>query len=613
MGPQIMKAPGKKLPALIMIHFIGLLFLAAGISLNPLKITRAFFSDESVYYTMAYSFAYDNDMAFQQRDLVRVYREFAAGPQGIVLKLNERDENIVFGKAYLYSLVASPFVRFFGTNGFFIFHALLFWLNLLCGYRYCRSIMQPRTAVLFSCFYFLMNASVVYLFWMTPEYFNMSLICFGFFFLIAAERLQSSSRFFSAPYNYCIAAVFFGLATFSKPTNALLVIPAGIWLLAQRKILTAAFTLSIFVLTTILLFAVNIYLTGEWNYQGGRRSIFYDHFPYDRAGASPFGPFKKKRIVEVKPQDFRPPFYWKSFGYNWGYFFFGRFSGLAIYFFPMFFALIYYLVSKKARFSLVVYSAGWIGVLTYMVGIPWNYFGGSGTIGNRYLMNAFPIFLFAIGREPSKRTMLIACGASLMFTSAFLFTPVISSFDNSFHQKQSLFRKLPLERTLLSDLPINTNLRARRVAFDDPATYFLYFMDDNTYYKEAFEHQYGFWVQGEREAEIVMRTWQPVSRLSVRVKSLQPGNRISIQVNGNRKEILSRESVFYEGELRMPAPLPYDRDGTGATYLYDIKIQSSSGIISRIETGEERYLGAFVHFELPESKGQEVPEEAPSE
>src|SRR5262249_52534879 len=185
-----MKSAEKTFPAVWIIHLIGFFFFAAGLGIHPLKITRAFFSDESVYYTMAYSFAYDGDMQFQREDLLRVYKEFAAGPQGIVLKINDRDRNIVFGKAYLYSLIAAPFVRVFGTNGFFIFHAFLLWLNLLCAYRFCRSGMQERMAVLFGIFYFLANATLVYLYWMTPEYFDMSLVCYAFFFFVAAERFE---------------------------------------------------------------------------------------------------------------------------------------------------------------------------------------------------------------------------------------------------------------------------------------------------------------------------------------------------------------------------------------------------------------------------------------
>ena len=106
--------------------------------------------------------------------------------------------------------------------------------------------------------------------------------------------------------------------------------------------------------------------------------------------------------------------------YNWAYFFIGRYSGLAIYFFPMLFALLYFLFAKKNGITNAVYIAGWVGILTYMIGLPWNYFGGSGTIGNRYLMSPFAILLFSITQEPNRKILIPAIGVSLLFTAPFL-------------------------------------------------------------------------------------------------------------------------------------------------------------------------------------------------
>jgi hypothetical protein len=135
---------------------------------------------------------------------------------------------------------------------------------------------------------------------------------------------------------------------------------------------------------------------------------------------------------------------------------------------------------------------------TYMIGLPWNYFGGSGTIGNRYLMSPFAILLFSITQEPTRKILIPAIGVSLLFTAPFLASPILSSFDNSYHQKAGIYRKLPLERTMLADLPFNTNRSAVRIVFDDPATYLLYFVDNNTYLREELEHKLGFWVKGEK-------------------------------------------------------------------------------------------------------------------
>ncbi|PWT93663.1 MAG: hypothetical protein C5B54_01525 [Acidobacteria bacterium] len=593
-----------------LIHLIGICVFVAGLAIHPLKITRAFFSDEAVYYTMAYSFAYDGDMQFKREDLIRVYKEFSAGPQGIVLKINERDQNIVFGKSYLYALMAAPFVRVFHTNGFFVFYAVLLWLNLLCAYRFYISFMKPRNSLLFSVFYFIANATVIYLYWMTPEYFNMSLICYAFFFFVAGEQLKSTRILLKEPYNYYVAALFFAMATYSKPTNALLIVPLGIWMIYRKKILAAMITFSIFVLFTVALFGINIYFTGDWNYQGGNRAVFYDHFPFERPGASEFAAFHFRKPIHSMV---KPPFYLQAFLHNWIYFFFGRFSGLAIYFLPMFFCLVYFIVTKKTSLSVAVYFAGWIGILTYMVGIPWNYFGGSGTIGNRYLLNSFAVLLFAIQQEPSRKALAAGIGSSLLFTTPLLFSPVLSSFDNSFHQERGLLHLLPVEKTLLADLPINTNQLARRVAFDDPANYLLYFMDDNTYYREAMDHYYGFWVKGERSADIVMRTFVPVTKLRLRLKSLAPNNVADIRVGMQSIHVDLDTSQFFEGEINLPKPLPYDRDGTGATYLYQITIHPKKGMVTQMNSSIDRYLGVFVRMELPEAAQKQIPEEEPEE
>jgi hypothetical protein len=60
-------------------------------------------------------------------------------------------------------------------------------------------------------------------------------------------------------------------------------------------------------------------------------------------------------------------------------------------------------------------------------------------------------------------------------------------------------------------------------------------------------------------------------------------------------------------------PLPYDRDNTHVSYLYNIKIRSTKGAIENINGMGERYLGVFVRLELPEVKAPEVVPEEESE
>ena len=42
-----------------------------------------FFSDEAAYFSAVQSLAYDHDLQYTRRDLFRIKKEFATGPQGI--------------------------------------------------------------------------------------------------------------------------------------------------------------------------------------------------------------------------------------------------------------------------------------------------------------------------------------------------------------------------------------------------------------------------------------------------------------------------------------------------------------------------------------------------
>jgi hypothetical protein len=583
------------------IHLIGIFLLGGALSLNPLRSTRAFFSDEAVYYTMAYSFAYDGDMEYQRKDLLRVYKEYPSGPTGIILKLNERDHTIVFGKGFLYSLAAAPFVRLFHTNGFLVLHAILVWLNLLCAYRFCSAFMEKGSALLFSFFYFLANASFVYFYWMTPEYFNMSLLCYAVFFFVA-EKIQSPRIIFRAPYNYFLSAILFGLATYAKPPNALVVIPLGLWLLFSKKkekprraLIHALIALALFIFATLAMFGWNVYFTGDWNYQGGRRAAFYRSYPFEHPAVSEFSAFERKDAIKAMVA---PPFYSKTFLYNWPFFFFGRYSGVAIYFFPMFFCLLFYLFTKKSSLSWAVYIAAWLGLLYYLIGLPWNYFGGSGTIGNRYLLSVFAVFLFAIMSEPPKRLMLMSFLASVAFTGVILFSPLFSSHRNAFHQQFSLFRFLPVEDSLLSDLPVNASFRATRVAFTDPATYFVYFLDDNTFYREAYENVNGFWAKGGKKADFVVRTFKPNQKIQATITSLTPNNHVSVKCGDKTTVFEFQTAGTQKKEIPLAPAFPYDRDGTGATYLYNFTVEPASGMVKAIDGYPDRYLGAFIKLDV---------------
>ena len=120
------------------------MLLTWALTVDFTKVSYGFFSDGATYYSLAHSLAEDFDFEYRRDDLVRVWREFPSGPEGIFLKRG-RDVDVsigggfpfvqvttratrtptrlYYGKSYIFPLFAAPFVYLFGTNGFLVLHA----------------------------------------------------------------------------------------------------------------------------------------------------------------------------------------------------------------------------------------------------------------------------------------------------------------------------------------------------------------------------------------------------------------------------------------------------------------------------------------------------------
>ena len=64
---------------------VGVVLLSCALTVNFTKVSYGFFSDGATYYNLAQSLANDGDFAYRRDDLVRVWRDFPSGPEGIFL------------------------------------------------------------------------------------------------------------------------------------------------------------------------------------------------------------------------------------------------------------------------------------------------------------------------------------------------------------------------------------------------------------------------------------------------------------------------------------------------------------------------------------------------
>ena len=632
---------GDKAAGWALAGLVALLLGAAGFTNIP-----QFWGDGATYHAMAWSLAEDLDLRYEPRDILRIRREFPTGPQGLFLKrstggltigggfpwvrrISEEVEPrpIYYAKPFAYSVVAAPFVRAFGTRGLFVTNALFLGLALVLGYLVLRRQASPGRALAVTIALFLLTVTPVYLVWPAPEVFNLGLVAAG----LAAWRLGRPTA----------SALLLGVAIYSKPYNLWLAIPLGLAPLLGlegtpvanasaepfgRRLLEGLRRAAVTAATTVLLFGLNMAVTGEWNYQGGReRKTFYGHFPFEMKdgnevtfgnsgiwmSTNQLGPRVEGRDEAPPAQGAEPPRSRQelraSFVRSLGYFWVGRFGGVVPYFLPFAAAVVVFLVAGPRA------PPGWLALLALVVSqlfyvdrIPDNWYGGSGTIGNRYFLNLLPLALFMVPRGRERAIAAAGVLGAAVFTGPLLADPLGHSLRPGRHAMQGAYRHLPAELTMLNDLSIfSERWRWKRPYGDtegdphrhwpaDPKAYYLYFPDDGTHGKESLGGVEGFWLRGGRTAEVFLRALEPVEAIRLKVTGGAAGDEVSVEAGAGGQTLALAPGEAREVSLRPGPPFVY-KD----SFVHVLRFRSRrSGRAPTPDGSQLRVLGAFVELRL---------------
>jgi hypothetical protein len=654
-------------PGVVAAILLALLLTGFALAVDFPKASFGFQSDEATYYTLGHSLAEDGDFAFDRGDLARVYREFATGPEGIFLKKGRarwlegqhefpwirlasapdpQADRLYFAKSFAYPLAAAPLVFLFGTAGFLVLHAVLLALSLLAAYWFLRGCgSEPRSALAYASVFFLASAAPVYFVWITPEIFNLSLGVLGLF--CGLYRLVSPdppldagrwSRFLRGAGGPCLGAAIIGVAAFSKPTNAALAVPIVAGVLLRRDWRVAMASSAAFGLTAAAFVTLNLVTSGEASYQGGDRATYYEAkgFPFMTAAAPTVSPLTatqpapgggavglarsvdsvlydiiltRDSLLEVFPANLR-------------YFVLGRHSGLVPYFFPGVLSVLLFLFAGRGRrtaFQWITLGTAVFANLVLLLWVPYTYSGGGGPIGNRYFMGLYPLLLFV---TPALRSALPAvCGLAIgaLFTAPLVMNPFYTSYRPAEHPKHGPLRWLPLEKSLLNDLPINVTPERVRIQLAGEPRISAYFFDDNAFPPEGE----WFWVKGGARADLLLRApvrevseggqyvvYQGVPRrylpyrlrqLKVEVRTGDVANVVTIATGADRQRLelgAHRDTV---ATVRAEAGLPYRAHLDQPTsYVYAVSITSATGFTPTFTQGagnpDQRYLGVLVRL-----------------
>jgi hypothetical protein len=647
-------------PGVLASALVGILLLAFAVSVNfPKANGGAFKGDESTYYLLGLSLARDFDFKYQRKDLVRVWEEYS-GPQGIFLKRGkdidisgssefpfvrwqkredpERETRLYFSKSFIYPLAAAPFVYLFGTNGFLVLHALLVALDLLVIYLFIHAATKSNWVALPLAVAFLgVSVVPVYFVWLVPELFNFSLALYAVFFWAYKEvargaNVGRTAALMADPASDHIAAVLIGLATFSKPPHLLLLVPVVLLIASRRQWQHAFGTIIVCGAITASLFAANAAITGEFNYQGGDRKTFYHFtgFPFANTWETfdNIGPVRGREdllLGDVLVNAHTGT----VLGHNLWYFLAGRNAGLLPYFFPGVLAMVLFLFSRQKQLWQWLALATIAGVVLMHVFVwPFTWNGGGGPVGSRYFLAFYALFLVLIPATAGVGAAIAAFIGGALFTAQILLNPFYVSLRPGEHTKSGPLRLLPIELTLLHDLPVaQDHERMRRpVGPPNPGPQaFAYFPDDNTFNPEeipAKSKDYWFWVKGASKAEVVLRgpvelasaaerRWvtKKISRLNIEVRNGGAANRVTIATGRESQTLDLTPGELKSVSLAVSSGVPFRREVQPTSYLYRMSVRTTAGFVPFLENpclerdkcppGDPRFLGAMIHV-IPE-------------
>jgi hypothetical protein len=577
---------------------------------------------------MALSIAYDGDLRFTAADLHRFEEKFGTGPTGIFLQQPQDvhvtvaagwplvritrtprapREGLAFGKPFVYPVVAAPFVRIGGLRGLLFLNLLLLSAIVWMAWTFAATRTSPAAAAVVAVAFVFASILPIYVVWRTPEMLNAALV-FGGYFLwlykhIASESALTGRRWLAHPATDYVAAAFLGLATYSKPPNALLIVPVALTMLAAKHWRHAIAVGTAFLLLSAGSFAVNGLIAGEMNYQGGvNRRTFAGTFPYSDPTVDPTSAFQGSGTQMVTEntdagQLLAPAVFVPLFEHNTEYFLIGRDAGIVPYFFPGLVILIAWLVRPRSWtfWQVLIFLALGASIVVMLALAPYTWNGGGGPPGNRYLLSLYPAFFYLLPARFSGRAAAVSL-LGLAVTGPLLLRPLASSYEPWHNVEHGVARLLPIELTLADDLPVRLTLQRARLDLDNGL---LYLMDENAFMPESGKR---FWVAGAARAEMILRTDRAIESATLHLHSAV-ANYITISL-GRAHASIDLQAAGDGTVVLEPGP--------GVVYkesrAYVFTVTTTNGFVPAEvdpKSQDRRFLGVFIEpkFDLVSGTG----------
>lgn len=523
--------------------------LSLGLLLLPLTafkpgLPATFKADEPAYFLAALSLVEDFDLRADRRDRDRIFQNFPyRQADNVIISSGDGWRTLYFGKPYLYSLCAAPFVALWGVEGMVMFNMLMLVGMIWMAALWLRRFNPGWLADLYAAAFFLLGIPYTYVYWLHPEVFNMfsgaACLFLGLRMWVDAEGVPKLADRWAMPLSAaCLAA-----GVYNKPMLAALGIPVCLHLLSKRQ------WKSFGVWLTAATVSILAYAGGSWLLTGHATAYLVDL----RAGYPVFNPDD----TMVDPVPLPDPVAEsaanggvmekeekKAAGWWWilqkphvkGFelaediplFFVGRHTGLLVYQPMIAAALLLFLLygARRAQGWWILGSALLVG-LFFIVTIPFNWHGGGGFVGNRYFVMATPAFVFLVTRIRAALLVPFFAAAGLLVGPLVLAPyglPVPRPTLQS-HARNPPFEAFPLELGL-GKIPGYHGMIQQDL--------WMWGRQDHL----RVTKQELLIVSAADEVQIWLQTLAPIDRLELELAGPLENNRAVLTLGGQRRETL---------------------------------------------------------------------------
>lgn len=394
---------------------IGLLVLELG---GALTMDRsrwpALVGDEATYAMQAESLAFDFDLAYTHADYDRFLAHWGRPPDGLILQSRDHGAHITFGKPWLYGFTIAPLVRVAPVRGAFVGNAL--WLALAAlSAAWTLERRLGRWAPLWVAAFLFASVAFVPVFWVHADVFLLAVVALAYALAWRGEGdpAERSARLtemyegdpLGAPEprrrgRWLLVGVLLGAAVTFRPFHLALVAP--VWLAVGTGAARRARRLALAggLAAVVGLGALGgILAGGSWTGYGGERQGFYGAtgFPdvdFDREDWSKsVERWGNTSWIHAETLHFKVDA--RLWAWNSVYFLIGQNVGILPYFLPL---LLGVFAARRDGGRWLLPLAALAVVASLFLVMPFNFYGGGGSVSNRYFLPIYPAFWFLAAR-----------------------------------------------------------------------------------------------------------------------------------------------------------------------------------------------------------------------